>query len=231
MSDPEIPASVNEIINFQLEGVPKTSCQLLLALSTKSQTTDSRYGNYVRFVFFFLISNHFAGASRSVDSPYCCSVCLLWHERCNSRSHFTPLLSRFSLNRNSTTYSSYIHGSLSNETLCSTALYELLLSSLQVQAFTSSNNTSLTVLSLSRPNCLKTRWPDPNLILIAWFQVCAKFWVDLVRVWSLFKQSRGNKWNYTFHHVKRLRLLRAVAYEWCIGKCLWLFILMEMTQI
>lgn len=45
--DPEIPAGENEIINFQLEGVLKTSCQLLLTLLTKSPTTRSGYGNDV----------------------------------------------------------------------------------------------------------------------------------------------------------------------------------------
>lgn len=40
--DPQIPTAANKIINFQLEGVPKTSCQLLLALSEDSHTIRRR---------------------------------------------------------------------------------------------------------------------------------------------------------------------------------------------
>lgn len=64
-SDPGTPAGANEIINFQLEGILKTSRQLLLELLTKSQTTDSRYVNDVRSPPAHF--NHFAADPRSVD--------------------------------------------------------------------------------------------------------------------------------------------------------------------
>lgn len=56
-SDPVIPTGQNEIINFQLEGILKTSCQLLLALLTKSPMTCSGYVNDVQFFFSIYLAS------------------------------------------------------------------------------------------------------------------------------------------------------------------------------
>lgn len=107
-SDPEIPTGANEIINFQLEGVLETSCQLLL--TSKKVSEDRQQIWKCCWILLGAYFSYFAGGSCSADTLRSTSArtavrCIHCATGYEIRGHISlPLLTGFSSNLNSTAY-------------------------------------------------------------------------------------------------------------------------------